>query len=327
VQPPELSATLRQAARAAREVDLRACENSAAGQVIERLVPQIQLALESGVAALGQVLDHYETGDAAPPEVADLSFVARMELLSHQQQLVALHAQTDPAQIVSECGSSRRSLMRGIFAVDRALCAQEGLAFDAADLGAFELGQSLRVRADYARFRRDLLSLGQPELTGVSQYLERATNRLGALIHGSSFDDFRLDDRLMMHRLHARLSAWLDGSDGRDTKSGLRMWQDLAGFVSLLVQVNHRTELVEHDRAVVADAHRELFEGKVRTSVPAGLVKRLETLYGRDDTVDGILDSGMGQFAVEWQEPLERLKASLGLAEDPAEGGAEDAGP
>lgn len=313
MDPPKLSATLREAARVAREINLRGFETRPTSEVLVELVPRLTAALSSGVEVLSAVLDAYDP--QGPNEVADLAFMARMELLSKQQQLEALAAKDDPLDAVSACGSARRNLLRGIFAVDRALCAREQLPLDVADLALAELQQSLRVRGSYARFRRDLLALGQPELIGVPQYLERAANRLGALIHGPEFDDFRLDDRLMIHRLLARLQAWLEGVDGRDLKSGLRLWQDLAGFVSLLVQVNHRSELVEHDRAIVEEAWLTLFGGpRPKTSVPMELGQKLEKLYGRDDDIDGIIESGMGQFAVEWHDPLMRVRASLGLA-------------
>ncbi|MBS2032480.1 MAG: hypothetical protein JST54_31580 [Deltaproteobacteria bacterium] len=313
MDPQHLSATLKSAGRAARDINLRPFETSGAEQVQAGLVPVVRRALDVGVDALSAVLSHYDVKGGPPPEVADLSFMARLELLAHQQQLETLQLAVDAVQLVSECGSSKRSLLRSTFAVDRALCLLEGLRFEGGDLGAFELQLGLRVRAEYARFRRDLLVLGQPELNNVAKHLELAGKRLGGLIDGDLFDEFRLDDRLMIHRLLGRVQAWLDGTDGRDTKSGLRLWQDLSGFVSLLVQVNHRTELVEHDRAVVRDALQKLFGGKPRTSVPPEVWAQLEKLYGRDDGVDGMLDAGLGQFAVEWREPLERLEASLGL--------------
>ena len=241
-----------------------------------------------------------------------------MELLASQQQLGALNIDADPLEAVSTCGSMRRSVIRATVAVDRALCSKEGLPLEPGDQAAVELGQSLKVRRAYARFRKDLLALGQPEqLIDVPTYLERAGQVIAALLKAPEFDDFRLDDRQMIHRLRARLQAWLDGADGRDLKSGLRLWQDMAGFVSLLVQANHRSELVEHDRGIVAEAWQTLFGGpKPKTSVPMELAAKLEKLYGRDDDIDGILDSGMGQFAVEWHDPLMRVRASLGLAAD-----------
>lgn len=313
MEPQMLSAALRNAAREARGINLRGYETRGTEQVFGTLVPQMQRALGTAVNALTEVLRHYDVEGAAS-EVADLAFMARMELLSASQQLAAMKPAEDPLDLVSTCGSFRRSVLRGTAAVDRALCEKEGLPSESGDLAAAELQQSLRVRAGYARFRKDLLALGQPELIGVPAYLERAAGRLLALSQSPEFDDFRLDDRIMMHRLLARLRAWLDGVDGRDLKSGLRLWQDLAGFVSLLVQVNHRSELVEHDRAIVDEAWKTLFGGpRPRTSVPPDIAAKLEKLYGRDDDVDGILDSGMGQFAVEWHDPLLRLRGSLGL--------------
>jgi len=323
VEPVNLSTRLRDAARTAREIDLRPYETKGSNQVREKILPQLIEAVDRGIRALGEVLAHYEQLPSAPSELADLSFMARMELLSHRQQLDGVAGESDALSILSVCGASRRSLLRSTFVVDRALCEREGLAFEPADLGAFELKLGLRVRAEYARFRRDVLMLGAPELTGIVTYLERAAKRLGELVSGELFDEFRLDDRLMMHRLRARLGVWLDGRDGREVKSGLRLAQDLAGFTSLLVQVNHRTELVEHDRALVKEIYAALFEGKPRTSVPPEVQAKLWALYGRDEGVDGLLDAGLGMFAVEWREPLERLQASLGLSDAAPEGPAE----
>jgi hypothetical protein len=311
LEPQELSVTLRQVARAADALSLHALETTASAHAMAELLPPVREVVDQAVVALGAVLDRYDGTEHV--DVADLAFVARLELLSHQQQLGVLQP-LDAVAVLSQCGSAKRSVTRSIFAVDRALCTVAGLPFEGAEGGRQELAHALRVRKGYAHLRRDLLALGQPEPHQVEAALQRAANLLGALVQGPLFAELRLDDRLQLLQLRTRLSSWLDGATARDLQSGLRLWQDLAGFVSLLVQINHRTELVEHDRSLVQRAWAELFGGKPRTSVPAELAARLQDLYGRDDGIDGMLDAGMGQFAVEWSDGLERLQRALGLA-------------
>lgn len=317
MEAQELSVTLRQVARAADALSLRDLELTASPQAMVELLPFARAAVDQAVAALGAVLERYDGTEQV--EVADLAFVARLELLSHQQQLAALSA-ADPVAVLSQCGSAKRAVLRSTHAVDRAICAAAALPYEGAESDRAELAHALRVRKGYAHLRRDLLAMGQAELPEVAAFLERAATLVDALVQGPLFDELRLDDRRQLHDLQGRMHAWLQGADGRDGQSGLRLWQDLAGFVALLVQINHRTELVEHDRSLVKRAWAELFGGKPKTSVPAELAARLQDLYGRDDGIDGMLDAGMGQFAVEWQEGLERLRGALGLAPDQGTG-------
>jgi hypothetical protein len=283
--------------------------------------------LTHGVETFTRVFHHYEEpkladvandvkedeGPRSPTRhIADLSFVARMELLGQSQRLVTLQTSEDPWLVLSECGSSRRSVLRSAVVVDRAICSHEGLVRDEVlESHEAELASGLRLRAAYAKLRRDLSSWRTPGLSEVVGRLRQANDRLGLFIESPLFFDARIDDRLQIRSLHDRVLRWLQGSDVRDARSGMRLWQDLTSAAALLAQVNLRSELLDHDRTLVNEVTDRLFGERRPTMVPEDVLKRLSGLYGRDDAVDGLLDSGAGQLAVEWQEPLERIRQNL----------------
>ena len=93
--------------------------------------------------------------------VSDLSFMGRMELLGQRRRLSDLDPSTNAFLVLTECGSSRRSLLRSGSAVEQALCERAGLPASWPADGP-ELQTSLQVRAAYARLRRDLSSIDEP---------------------------------------------------------------------------------------------------------------------------------------------------------------------
>jgi hypothetical protein len=251
--------------------------------------------------------------DARTRAVADLSFMGRMELLGLHQRVIELSQRSeraDPSVLLAECATAQRSLLRSCAAVERALRADAGLTSRRRP-GA-ELIGSLALRKAYAQLRRELSDLEEPSREELPARLERMTVRLGQFIYGPDFDLAWLEDRIRLRNLHERLCGWLASDENqRDFQNGLRLWQDLTSCTTLLGQINLRVELIEADRSVVREAGRRLRSRHPPTFVPERLLQRLERLYGRDDTIDGLLDSGSGRLAVEWQEPLDRLEKTL----------------
>ncbi len=311
----ELAEGLARTVGRARALDLRPYERQPAPTALEWLVPQVAAVLSDGAAVFEQVLEHCESrlDGAEWTSVSDLSFMGRMELLGQRRRLSDLAPTMNACLVLTECGSSRRSLLRAGAAVEQALRERAGLPTSTPDDGP-ELQTSLQVRAAYARLRRDLSSLDEPSsLSEVAARLIEAATCLDEFTRSPLFDDVRFTDRHQLQRLHERNLSWL-GNPGRHADDGLRLWQDLSGCAALLSQINLRVELLEHDQRVVQDATRAIARPRPPLCVPDALWERLHGLYGRDDGVDGLLDSGAGMLAVEWQEPLGRLRSALGLS-------------
>jgi hypothetical protein len=278
------------------------------------VVPLIRDVLTTGAQAFERIDEHYQPRVAAGPllslqEVTDLSFMARMEVLNQRERLDDVLTQGDINRLLAECGSGRHAVLRSGRAVDEALSHVEGLSVETPP-PPVDLDGARQLRAVYAKVRREVHRWGEPASAEVRIRLPKVSAPLEAFIHSPLFQEARPSDRLTLTQLQARIHRWLGGEGGQQPTEGVRLWQDLNASVSLLSQINQRSELLEHDRDLV----KELAPRIARvTMVPPEALSRLEQLYGRDDQVDGLIDSGAGMLAVEWHEPMERLSALLGL--------------
>src|SRR5262249_35853601 len=149
-----------------------------------------------------------------------------------------------------------------------------------------ELAISLQVCAAYARLRRELSCLEDPSGTQIAAKMIEVTCCLDSFIDSAIFEEVRLDDRLQIQPPHTcALDRVADAP--RQSGAGLRLGQVVTSDPSLLAQFNSRVELIEHVRAVVLACDQGLFGPSRPTWVPDPLWVKLQSLYGRDDGVDG----------------------------------------
>lgn len=307
---------LHAAAAGALAIDLDAAERHADPTSLTRLLPRVLGVMDEAVRAMTLSLDLHEASDApGASEVADLSFVARLELLHHREQLMGLGMGEEPFHLLVAAAAGRRLVLKGVGVVEREVALFAGLEAQGVASARQDLQSSLRVRAAYARFRRTLAALGSPQEGAVGAHLARAHLEVSRLVESPTFAELRLDDRLHLRRLAARLLEWL-AAGGVDFIAGERLWSDLAAFGQLLAQVNLRVELLEHDRDAVAVCLRVLQSATApgpEEPLPFRVWARLVSLYGRDDQVDALLDAQRRDEPQLWREQLERLRAPLGV--------------
>ena len=106
--------------------------------------------------------------------------------------------------------------------------------------------------------------------------------------------------------------AWLEDKDASED-IGRRLWTDLVSFARLLVQVNNREEIREHDRRMVSQIYHQLFlvtETPERLS--ANQLEDLESLLGRDDELDQVILRINEHPLEDLRPPLVRLRKELG---------------
>jgi hypothetical protein len=72
-------------------------------------------------------------------------------------------------------------------------------------------------------------------------------------------------------------------------RAGARIWHDIAAFADLLMQVNNRAELRDHDAELLMKVAPALLSPPDASLVPADMVARLDPLYGRSGALDLIL--------------------------------------
>lgn len=289
---------LRTVVRRGRALDLRRYEGSGSEELLTTLVPRLLClvqALADGLRAVA--MEEVETA----PATADLAFMARIELQGVRERLAGLSG-CEPERVLGECSAAQRTLLRAGRAVVEALVGGRRSRRSA------ELAMALRLRAAYAALRRELQVDEEPHPDQVRDAVRTLSDRLGTFVAGPAFAEARIEDRMQLRALHERMQAWLVASG--EPRLGLRLWQDAATCAALIGRINLRSELVEHDRALVADAARWLARPEPPRKVPERLRNRLSRLYGRDPTVDALLEA-KAQLTESWRAPLQRLHAEL----------------
>lgn len=291
---------LRRVLRRGRGLDLRRYEGASAEALLEGLVPRLLKLLQELNAPLRAIaVEEVQAG----PGAADLAFVARLELDGVRERLAGL-AGRDAELILGECSAAQRTLLRAARAMLEALQGTPRGRRRSAELVA-----ALRLRAAYTQLRRELRSAEEPLPEEVHAAVSTLADRLDAFIAGPAFAEARIEDRMQLRALFERMRGWLHAPE-REPRLGLRLWQDAAACAALIARINLRGELVEHDRALVADAVRWLSRSDLPNKVPERLRNRLGRLYGRDDTVDALLEAN-AQLTESWRAPLSRLHAEL----------------
>lgn len=321
---PELVEQLTRISRQAAGVDLHPFEERDAQTVCSELVPSVLRVAEEALAVLDQVLQVFEAaavpgqGDVptapSPVEreravVADLAFVARLELRQQVGGLRSLEAGDSPWPMLALCESCLHKVGKATQVVEGAL----GVYLDKPPRlsGGGDADVSREVRRRYARLRHDVLQAERRYRDDPRARLRGAATALSRLMVDGVYRKLRISDRAQLRRLQARLAVWLrGGGDEAEDDDGEHLWQDIMAVVRLLSQVNQRADLVHADRELVAACLEELERRRQVPTLPGWCLQSLEDLRGRDETVDALLDVPVTPAAV-WQSELQRLLTSL----------------
>ncbi|MCC6557544.1 MAG: hypothetical protein IT372_31720 [Polyangiaceae bacterium] len=203
-------------------------------------------------------------------KITSIAFVARMALHRRLQAIDALARTERSWELIDACDSAAREALRCLGAFDLALCHHAGLPTEPSYYET-ELPRSLAVRHAYRVFHRDVTEGGPPSPDDIAARLRRTGAAIAKLCGRDIYPAMRVRDRHLLHRMQTRIHAWLladrragstpgDPDEGSPT-AGVRLYQEIAGLADLMLDVNKRAELVEHDRrARAADAAAELME-------------------------------------------------------------------
>ncbi|MCI0484573.1 MAG: hypothetical protein L0Y78_08325, partial [candidate division NC10 bacterium] len=108
--------------------------------------------------------------------------------------------------------------------------------------------------------------------------------------------------------LQRQLTDWLAANRDCDPLVGRRLWQETENIAELLLEVNKRAELREHDQAVATETYAKLFRAaSAPDCVPQDVQLRLESLFGRDEELDRLIGDPGSHPVAEWKGPLERV--------------------
>ncbi len=335
----ELIDALRGLFESCQAFDTRRYEDCpSAEEIFAQLVPPIQDELDGALSLLGIILDHYEpladaklaaeddpqegcTDESRARRIADLSFVARIELMQQRERLMALSRDSDPWEAISTCASTRRRVLKSATALERGICECEGIELDGG-LYPSGLERSLLVRRAYGRFRKAIVQGGEPSEGNIHDRLRLASVEIGVIVDGPIYEDLRVEDRRQFRIFGVRIEEWLaEGEDGH-LREGLDLYQDLVSFAQLLTQVNNRADLQEHDNRVLSEIYRDLFNMAAQPNClePEALA-RMKRLYGRDDELDHLMDYAEDSPPALWRMPLARIMSGSAAAASSRSGG------
>lgn len=323
-------------------VDVRVPEDSALISLAADLVPGVTLLLREATTLLGRVEEIYapdqfenapladSRGDSlsgigfqiatefAARDLSDVAFFARGDLRASLDQLVAVATQKkrgDQLTLASLCESGLRRVRKALVSVESALYEFE--VMEPPVRRWFDVELSLQIRKLYWNLRRETGGQTVDRDKPLKARLRAVLYRVVAFRELRVYPFLRVEDRVTLRHLLSRILDWLN-DDQRESVTGKRLWQDLAAFAELLVQVSHRQELQDHDLGMVGKAWRILFPyGDALPEVPEELLEELQSLLGLDDDLDRlILDRNRRSEA--WRGVLEQLRRQLTRVHFPA---------
>ncbi len=297
-----------------RAFAIRDFENQDQQQLRQTLLPQTDELLHDAEALFVDVLDTYDdhplAGSTLDPDskdaesffvavdsivssnpasrIADLAFMARLEICSRRERLAHLGADCPAWGLVAACTSARRRVVKAASALVFALRELAGIPSNVDDGFVTELATSLSIRRAYTGFRRAVAEQDrQVGTTEVFRRLRLAGIQLAMLVSTPIYEELRVIDRREFRRLQAAILGWLRTPE-RDARRGEHIWKDLATFSEMLVQVNRRGDLQQHDRAVAEELLPLLHDGSETAWARAkGLAG---ALFGRDDRLDELAE-------------------------------------
>lgn len=241
--------------------------------------------------------------DGLPPEtLGDLTFLSSLELGQREARLERALRAGSAADVLIACDSAIRRVIKAVGTVEQAL-GRAALVAPSLDATS-ELDDALRTRRAVASVRRLVLADGAPDgAEALARRLRLASVALTSLVGWQAYPLLAVGDRLELGQLRRRLAEWLDGDD--DERVGRALFADLVRCVRSLARINSRRDLVEHDRAIVERATRELDAPTGKLSPDT--VAAMRGLAGLADGVDALLDSSWCDLASAWRPVLERL--------------------
>lgn len=327
-----------------QDVDIRAYEAMAPGQLASELRPIVSELLAQANALVSDVLQTYEAESAAadaslesergpgpsseelaapyvPFELAidaaigaqsnrslgvvgDIAFLAKLELRQRADRVARVVAGQSAVAIVGECDSALRRISKALTSIDVAL-ARAGLVEPRLDFTS-ELEVSLRVRRACAKLRSRVVAGGPPTPETLHARLRAAGTSIAMLVGWEVYPSLRVRDRLHLRDLQRRMLDWLRSES--DPALGLRVWQDLETFLRMLSQINRRQELIEHDTQLIVAA-TESVATCVEPSLPDVTMQLLAQLDGLDDDLDALLASPERGSPERWRTVFQRLSS------------------
>lgn len=341
-----IQGALHAAAENARRIDTRRFEVDSIARIRAELVPMVYRAMDEAYAVLGDVVARYDRPSSPPPSeggdrpglgdlvpgpgdsgmfncllddivdaaadtprqrIADIAFMARWELQRKRAAVGEAVQRGDDWQLIAECCSARRRVIKTTSGTERVLSEVEGLPSLFRDVYQTERQRAIDTRAAYHAF---VVGLREAErrwqATDIGRCLRLIGTGVAQLVGRGIYEDLRVEDRRALRNLQTRIVSWL--RDVQDPREGRRLLSEASATASLLMEVNRRPVLVEHDC--------ELLEQLlVAVAEPAtdrvAFFKRLLSVRGRDPELDRRIDGRWDLRRELWWDAVEPLLGQL----------------
>lgn len=318
-------------AEAADSIDTRTFELASGPRVRTVLVPALRAVMDDAIVVLGHVLARYDAPqviegpddsgvfncrfdemvvDAHPTRshqrIADISFMARWEI-ERKLAAIAEAVRGDDQRLIAECCSARRRVVKAASGVERVLSEVEGLPSVFESLFQTERQRAVDTRSAYCTFA---LGVRTATILWQDYDLERCFRsiaaRIAQLVGRPIYEDLRIEDRRSLRSLQARLVEWLGGA--RDPLAARRLISEIAAFTALLMEVNQRPVLIEHDCEVLDELIAVLAQP---ASKKAAFYRLLATLRGREPELDALIERQADLRPELWHDIAQRTLARL----------------
>ncbi|MFO0658659.1 MAG: hypothetical protein U0165_02315 [Polyangiaceae bacterium] len=260
-----------------------------------QLIQETRLVLGEVLAVLSPLaegqLPSEITGAAEVGEVAfeDLVFLGYMGLSAKLSSLGANLDSCETWDIFDLCAGTRREALRSLCAIGNHLRRVLGgpsydeYLYDEAIVG-------VETRRAYLRFREEIIRFEPVSVSDCSGSMRRCASAIAKLIGKPIYPFLRTQDRLLLRDAQRRLRAWLEAQRHEaDLLGASRIWQDLFNQCEIMLAVNMRPELREHDRRTLAKAKRWIRANPDKNLLEVAAL--LSTAQGRCPRLDACLSS------------------------------------
>jgi len=328
---PALLGALRELVRFAVALEVSDPESGQVEDVDADLVPRVRRILDGAEGLFGRFLEIYDgdTGYSARVEsaggsrealrgrVADQSFIARMEL-NHWRASLDMPAGSESWVLIGRCNQALGAFIKAAIALEAIASEIVGQKCLLSHLQSAE--RSIELRRAFHAFRAAIAAGGTPEEHNLRERIEQASDAISVLLHTQTRERIRLSDRAQLIKLDKRTRDWLSLEGGAEFSVGLHIWQDMLALSELMMQINRREELMEHDARLIGELLARFDEQLPENPVRAWRVE-LKTLIGRDLELDQLIeDGGEGETAQHLRAILTRVHRELtGQPGDPPE--------
>ncbi|MCG8462922.1 MAG: hypothetical protein MI919_42095 [Holophagales bacterium] len=248
----------------------------------------------------------------SPQEVADLAFVCRAELLELEKSVGSAVGSGNMWKIAAEGDRAVGRCVRGLIPMEASLRQYSGLEPVARTW--FDLDDALEIRRHFVEIWLLVQRTGGQAVRDPTTAMRNLAESIDRLRGAEIYPYLRIDDRLQLRALQKRMLAFLDGisAEAVDDLDGTRLWQDAVAFFDLLMHINRREELRDHDRQLVGRTLRQLYDSaRMPKKMPPELHDELLTLASQEPALDALLGRAKPSRSAEYMQPLEALRQRL----------------